>query len=150
MSYNGADAVQLAFVQNSLAGVPRSLVAVKMYSDSAKRFHEMCMTIEPALQKFADKVKLNVDKRPRTLSEPAQSVSLVATFAQTAFSGFEAEMSFYHLSPYSLHRAGQSHATSVYTEPVVQVDMSTGTLLYILHELTNIVGQLPGLPEDEP
>lgn len=140
--FNGTDAVFLTFVQQAVTGTPRSIVAVKLYSDSAKRFLETCRPVMPALDKFTESHGIAVPQLNELSAEPAQSVSLVASFAQTAFAGYEAEMSFFHVSPFAIHRAGQGQMSHIHVEPVVQIDMATATLTAVLRRLDEVAPKL--------
>lgn len=144
--FNGSDAVHFLFWQHTVSKSPRSMVAVKVYSDAARRFHESCLSIRESLDGFVDRNKVPVPVVGVGGDEPAQSVSLVATIAQVSFAGFEAEISFFHLSPYAVHNATRRNYTQVPVEPVVQVDLSTTMLVSLLRQLEAL---LPALPREE-
>ena len=143
VQYNGSDAIHFAFVQHTLAGTPRSMVAVKMYADSVRSFMENCVQFLPSLEEAVARNRMAVPVVEHPKAEPSQSVTLVATLAQMTFGGFEAEMSFFHLSPYTVHVATKKGYRDVPVEPIVQVDMATGTLLAILRQVRDIVPKLP-------
>lgn len=147
VSFNGTDAVHFLFWQHTVAKQPRSMVAVKMYSDAARRFHDSCGSLDEPLKAFVTRNKVAVPTAKVGNEEPAQSVSLVATLAQVAFGGFEAEVSFFHLSPYAVANATKGHQSQVPVEPVVQVDLSTIMLVSLLRQLAELV---PRLPREEP
>lgn len=146
VSFNGTDAIHFLFQQHTIGRKPRSMVAVKMYSDAVRRFYESCQSIRPTLEGFIERNKVAVPPLSPSTDEPAQSVSLVATLAQVSFAGFEAEVSFFHLSPYAVHMATRRDQTQVPVEPVVQVDLSTSMLVSVLKQLE---GLLPALPQEE-
>jgi hypothetical protein len=147
-SFNGSDAVHLLFWQLTVAKKPRSMVAVKMYAGAARRFYESSEAMRPSLEDFMRRNKVAVARVEVGPEEPAQSVSLVASLAQVSFAGFEAEVSFFHLSPYAVHNATRRNYNQVAVEAVVQVDLSTTMLVSILDQLREL---LPNVPqEDQP
>jgi hypothetical protein len=148
VSFNGADAVHLLFWQHTVTGKPRSMVAVKMFADAARRFHDSCETLRPVLEGFITRNKFAVPSVQVEPDEPSQSVSLVASVAQVAVTGFEAEVSFFHLSPYAVHNATRRNVNEVPVEPVVQVGLSTFMLMSIIQQLQELLPKLP--KEDVP
>jgi hypothetical protein len=145
ISFNGADAVHFLFWQHTIRGKPRSMVGVKVYSDSAVRLHESCGPIRPVLEAFVERNKIQIPN-VQLVDEPDQAVSLVATMAQISFAGFEAEVSFFHLSPYGVHLASQRNEAQIPVDPVVQIDLSTGMLASLMQELDRLA---PFLPKEE-
>lgn len=146
LSFNGSDALHFLFWQHTIGGKARSMVGVKVYSDAAMRLHEACAPLRPVLDAFVERNKIAVPT-VQLLEEPAQAVSLVATLAQISFAGFEAEISFFHLSPYGVHVASRRNESHVPVEPVVQIDLSAAMLASLLRELARLA---PALPKEEP
>lgn len=143
LTFNGRDAVLFHFIQRKANGVVRSLVTVKMYSDSARQYHDTLDVIAEPLEQFVERVQLQVPRVEPPDGEPDHSVSVVASVAQTTFGGYEAEMSFYHVSPYGLHVAAMKNMENVPIEPVVRVDLPTVMLVGIVRQLSGLISQLP-------
>lgn len=148
VTFNGTDAVSFHFLQRKLSGEIRSLVSVKMYSDSARQYHETLNAIAEPLEQFVTRSDVDVPEVKMPADEPPHTVAMVASVAQTTFGGFEAEMSFYHVSPYGLHLATVNEAAdSVAVEPVVRVDLPTTMLVGIVRQLAVLI---PKLPKSDP
>jgi hypothetical protein len=141
--YNGRDAVYFIFVQENLVGMPRSMITVKMYAEAVRAFVETLSPVREALASFRERTGMVVPKPVTPDTEPEQTIALTANVVQAAFSGFEAEMRLYHISPYSTHIASKSGLNRIPIEPVVQVDFPTAMFAALVEQLDEIMVTLP-------
>jgi hypothetical protein len=138
--FNGTDAVYFIFVQEKLDGSARSMLSVKTYCDAARQFHETLGPLRPYMEKYLA-LGAKVSVMPK--AEPEQTLAVAANLIQAAFTGFEAEMRFYYVSPYALHTSNQNSSSQVAIDPVVQVDFPMTMLVALIKHLDQIVVTLP-------
>lgn len=133
---------QLLFGQRKIASTDlRSLVAVSVSPDAARRFVQTCETFLPETQQTIEKLGI---KRPPLLAlsaEPAQTVAVAANIIAAARAIAEASFDFYHTSAFSLHALKTREVLAV--DPILRVDLPAGLQLAIIEELVNLMDRLP-------
>ena len=138
------DSVLLLFGQRRIEGDElRSLVIVRLFPDPVHRFLEASAEFITDLKGIL--ARNNLDERVvgPTLKEPEQTVALAGNLLAAAYSGHEAVLDLYQLSPMVIHKMRLQSANSVPLDPVVRIDLPTALLSGVFTALEAARGQLP-------
>ncbi len=135
-----ADALRLIFAQSDLVGAGiQSAVAVAIFQDHLRRFLESGGGLPAKIHAAGFTARL--DTPPE--KSPEQSVVLAASIIAATFSGAEACLDFYHVSPRALHAAGTGGG-DLAVDPVVRIDLPTTLLAGLfarIQEIMSVEGQ---------
>lgn len=124
---------RLLFGQERIgAGGLRSLVVIDMTHDAVDRFMRTTGTLGSPGEDFL-KYDRSLDKSTAIGVEPEQTVALKANVVLAAYSGGEACLDFYQVSPFSAHAANNGAKISL--SPIVRIELRSGQLLGLLSEL---------------
>jgi len=138
-----SDFLVLAFGQRTYSGTGlRSLVIISVPAEAVRQFITTFSGFDTLIREFVS--RNNIDPIPLHPidNEPDQTVSLRCNVIATAFSGREATMDFYRLSPMAVvHKIRVGKPPVV--DPVVRVDMSTSLLVSLVDYVLGIKDKLP-------
>jgi hypothetical protein len=139
-----ADAVQVIFGQTKVAvSHLQSMVVIKMSFDATRSLLGTFADFSPRLRTF---VETNSVHKSDTLQipeeEPSQTVVMSANIAAIAYVGREGCIDFYHASPFAFRALGPD-GTQLPIDPVVRVEVATGSLLSMVEQLEILQDELP-------
>lgn len=136
------DAIHIMFGQTTINRERlRSLVVIKVYPETIRRFLGTCGTFWPQFQAFIERNKIEKPKLMPLKEEPAQVVALVANVLAAGYTGREAVMDFYHFNALALKKLNESSELAV--DPVVRIDLSAAALAALIETLNNLKEELP-------
>ena len=141
--HDGNDAVLLVFSQRGVMSAARSLVEVRMYPEGIRNFVKSFLEFLPRVETFVGQHAIKVPDLEIPKEEPAQSVALSASVVLAAHTAREAELSFFHLSPMLVYRAGSHNSAQIPVDSVVRVELPTGLLLAMMRKLRALEAELP-------
>jgi hypothetical protein len=136
------DSVRLQFGQKKTSGELRSLLVVEVPIESVRPFRVTCETFAPELAAFLSRNGAQAAEMVRFENEPDHVVLLRSNMIAAGYAGRSAELQFFHLAPFSLHKARASNE-ELAIDPVVRVDLSTPQL----HGMLRVLMEAE-LPED--
>ncbi len=133
---------RLLFAQEKASGELRSLLIVNVAPESMRTFRDSCGTFWPGLDEFLKRNQVESGSLIVDSVEPPQVVVLRANLIAASYSGREAELQFFHLAPFSVHKMRIANEDPA-IDAVVRIDLSTTKLHGMLQALMNAP-----LPED--
>jgi len=141
------DFLMFAFGQRTLLArnqprFPRSVVVVSVPAEAIRRFIASCSSVQfdETLEAFIRRNQIMPQPLTRIVEAP-QAVSLNASIIGVAFSGREASMDFYYLSPTYIHRLRSGRPPIV--DPVVRVVLRTSLLASLVPRVLELCDELP-------
>lgn len=138
------DSVLMLFGQRRIEGPElRSLVIVRLFPEPVQRFFESSTEFIEDLRAVLARNNLDEREVGSTLKEPEQTVALAGNLLAAAYSGHEAVLDLYQLSPMVIHKLRLQSANSVPLDPVVRIDLPTTLLAGVFTALEAVRGALP-------
>jgi len=139
----GKDDVRVVFGQFQLDGTSlRSILIVKLSFDAVHIFLKGCEQVLPQLRTL---VMSNAMHQPEPLElpskEPSQVVVFSANILAAGYMGREANLDVFSASAFAFRSANNGNALPV--DPVVRVDLSTGTLLSMMEQVERLKDGVP-------
>lgn len=134
--------IKLLFAQREVVGDGYlSMLVVQMSFEAIHNFLPSIAQLEPGLELITG--KFPSAKLTKIEGKPQQCAVVTASYIFAGFSGTDACLDFYYISPFSVQSINILNKVSV--EPVVRVNVPTYLLLAMLRELQKIAPSLPSL-----
>lgn len=136
-------AVKLIFGQEARSGSVRSMLEITMSPTAAVSLLNVVETLSPPLESLFQSTG---DELP-TLSEfnedPPEVARLKANMFTLAFSGSDACIDFYYISPFSMARVQLSSTPTANVMGVVRIDIRTALVYALISKVSDLVSQFP-------
>jgi len=134
--------VRFIFAQRGLREGFDSALVVRLNPLAARQFLDTTKAMRgPSTEEIAAKVGATL--RPMEAAQEAkQMVGVVANFIAVAVAGWEACLDFYHASAFAM-RAVDTKKNQLELEPVVRVDLNTGSFMGMVRGLDQLAEYLP-------
>jgi hypothetical protein len=131
----------LLFAQERIgSGELRSLLVVHVALSTVMHFLDSVEKMEkPTFAELLRSNKITLEPILETILEPQQTVALSSTFMLMAISAADACLDFLQASPFSM--AALEHSGQLAVEPVVRVEVGTGSMWGLIEKLKDITSK---------